>query len=100
MSTYAFFHCTPESWSEATLRSASSLKRAKYLKYKDKHIASNKKWEAKQPEEYKDYVRAICRKAALKHYENNREKILAYKKRHFNMKKEIQGIMNLYDIYE
>jgi uncharacterized membrane protein len=82
----------------------STYDRAKYLKNKDKlipaQIASNKLWLARQPPEYKDYVRAVCRKAALKHYENNREKILAYKKRYFNMKKEIQGIMNLYAIYE
>ena len=78
----------------------STYDRAVYLKYKKSHIASNKKWEAKQPEEYKDYMRAIVRKSVAKHYEKNKEQILAYKKRYMCMKKEIQGLMNLYAIYE
>ena len=70
------------------------------LKIKQSHIASVRKWEAKQPAEYKDYIRAIVRKSVAKHYENNKEKILAYKKKTNCIKREIQSLMNLYEIYE
>jgi hypothetical protein len=82
----------------------STYDRARYLRYKEKQIptqiACNKKWVARQPEEYKDYMRAIVRKSAAKHYQNNKEQILAYKKRYSAMKKEIMSMMNLYNIYE
>lgn len=78
----------------------STYDRAKYLKYKKTQIEANHRWQAKQPEEYQEYLRAIVRKSTAKHYENNREKILAYKKRYTGMKKEIQSLMNLYAVYE
>ena len=78
----------------------STYDREVYLKYKKSHIAANKKWQKKQPEEYQDYMRAIVRKSVAKHYENNKVQILAYKKRYTGMKKEIQSLMNLYAIYE
>ncbi len=78
----------------------STYDRARYLKYKQTQINANHKWQAKQGEEYQEYVRAIVRKSVAKHYENNKEQILAYKKRYTGIKKEIQSLMNLYAIYE
>ena len=70
------------------------------IKAKQSHIDAVRRWEAKQPAEYKDYIRTIVRKSVAKHYDTNRDKILAYKKRFNSNKREIQSLMNLYAIYE
>ena len=71
-----------------------------YQKYKKTIIDNLVKWKRNQPDSYKEYCRPIVRKSVAKHYTNNRDKILAYKKHCYSMKKEIALIMNLYAIYE
>ena len=78
----------------------STYDRAKYFKNKQSQIKANHKWQAKQGEEYQEYLKTLVRNSVAKHYENNKTYILAYKKRYGNMKKEIQSLMNLYGIYE
>ena len=70
-----------------------------YERTKEARIIANKKWQSKQGEEFKEYVRAITRTSVQKHYLQNKEKLRDYKKHHYQWKKEVAQLMNLYNVF-
>jgi hypothetical protein len=71
-----------------------------YERTKAARIIANNKWRAKQGDEFKDYLRGLIRTSTQKHYYKNQDKISDYKKQHYQWKKEVARLMNLYSVYE
>ena len=55
----------------------------KYQQNKAKAYESLKRWRDKQGEEFKLKTKAVVLQAVHKHYENNRDKVLEYKKNYY-----------------
>ena len=70
-----------------------------YERTKEARILANKKWQSKQGEEFKEYVRAFTRISVQKHYLQNKDKISNYKKQQYQWKKEVARLMKLYDVF-
>ncbi len=51
-------------------------------------------------ERNRDVHNANMRVVMKKHYENNKEKISEYKRIHYQWKKEVNRLMNMYTVYE
>ena len=51
-------------------------------------------------ERHRDVHNATMRMVMKRHYANNKMKISEYKRTHYQWKKEVNRLMNLYTIYE
>ena len=73
-----------------------------YQKYKETILRVKAQWEKNQPhDKFREYMRPIVRKSVKKHYENNKAKILEYKRQQYQKKKALkEEVSRLFGMYE
>jgi hypothetical protein len=73
-----------------------------YQKYKETILRVKAQWVKNQPhDEFREYMRPIVRKSVKKHYENNKAKILEYKRQHYQKKKALkEEAFRLFGMYD
>ena len=67
-----------------------------YQRNKEGYIRRKITWIERNREVHNANMRVVMKK----HYDNNKEKISEYKRIHYQWKKEVTRLMNMYTVYE